>query len=125
MALNHICLLKEDTGNPYSDMVIVDNNLYLSGLIALDLETQQMLNGSIEEETKIILENLSKILVAYGSDMEHVIRVDVLLRDFSERDLMNEEYVRHFHHLPARLCYGDVGLHGVCKVEMAVIAQKL
>ena len=111
----------------YCDVVETEDGcLYLSGLVAMDLDTQEMRYGSIAEETKLVLDNLAVILERYGSDMDHVIRADVLLSDFSERDEMNAEYVRHFRpeQLPARICYGNVGLHGECKVEIAVIAAQ-
>ena len=49
-----------------------------------------------------------------------------MVRDFSERDKMNAEYLRHFdpRRLPARLCYGNVDLADSCKIEIAVIAIK-
>lgn len=127
MILEHTYLNGETpAGNPYSDVVIAGDQLYISGLVALDFESQEMRYGTITEETKLVLDNLAMILEQYGSDMEHVIRADVLLADFSERDEMNVEYVRHFPkgHLPSRLCYGNVGLHGECRVEIAVIAAK-
>lgn len=73
-----------------------------------------------------MLTNLKTLLERYGSDMDHVLRVDVLLRDFAQRDEMNAEYVRHFkpERMPARLCYGNVGLADQCKIEIAVTAVK-
>ena len=69
---------------------------------------------------------MEKILKDHGSDMEHVIRVDVILADFSQRNEMNAEYVKHFNpeRMPARVCYGNVGLAGGCKIEIMVIARK-
>ena len=127
MTLENTYLNGAPSGNAYCDVVVVDDRyLYISGLVALDLESQEMRYGTITQETKLVLDNLAVILERYDSDMEHVIRADVLLADFAQRDEMNAEYVRHFPagHLPARLCYGTVGLHGKCKVEIAVIAAK-
>ncbi len=115
----------EDHSTPYCDMVVTsDGMLYLSGLISQDMETGEIISGSIEEETCRILNNLASILARHGSDMAHVVRAEVLLRDFSERDRMNEEYVRHFppEAMPARLCYGDVSLAGTCRVEIMITA---
>lgn len=127
MSLEHIILSPEGSSSPYSDLVVVDDReLHLSGLIAMDLDSGEERYGSITEETRLVLSNLAVLLERYGSDMDHVIRATVLLADFSERDAMNAEYVRHFkpNRLPARLCFGDVGLHGKCKVEIAVTAVK-
>ena len=127
MPLEHITFAPEGEKSPYSDLVILDNReLHLSGLIAMDLDTEELRYGTVTEETRLILNNLSTLLERHGSDMDHVVRATVLLSDFSERDEMNAEYVRHFHprRLPARLCFGNVGLHGKCKVEIAVPAVK-
>lgn len=117
----------ENPSTPYCDLVVTEGKyLFLSGLISQDLESGEVIYGSITEETRRVLENLAVILERYGSDMEHVIRAEVLLKTFAERDEMNAEYVRHFkpESMPARLCYGDVGLHGECKVEIMVTAMK-
>lgn len=128
MPLEHIIFSPECGSAVYSDMVIVDGRkLCLSGLIAMDLESGEERYGTVTEETRLILKNLAVLLERYGSDMDHVVKTTVLLSDFSERDEMNVEYVRHFKpdHLPARLCFGNVGLHGKCKVEIAVDAVKI
>lgn len=126
MATNYI-KFSETSENPYSDLVMVDDQfLFLSGLISQDLKTGKVLNGDITFETKQVLENLETILQKYGSGMDHIIRIDVLLSNFSDRNEMNAEYVKHFlrGHLPARLCFGNVGLACDCKVEMAATARK-
>lgn len=117
----------EDHSAPYSDMVVMEGKyLFLSGLIAEDLGTREILSGDITFETKTVLDNLETILERYGSDMDHIVRLEILLRDFSERDVMNEEYRKHFNadHMPARLCFGDVGLAGTCKIEIMATAYK-
>ena len=126
MAIEYV-RFSDDQEVPYSDLVVVDGKtLYLSGLVAEDLDTQELSCGSITHETDKVLSNLKILLERYGSDMDHVVKVDVLLRDFSERDKMNAEYLRHFdpRRLPARLCYGNVDLTDSCKIEIAVIAIK-
>lgn len=112
---------------PYSDIVEVDNKfLFLSGLVSEDLESGDVLHGNIAAETSQVFTNLKGILEAHGSDMAHVIRVDVMLSDFSERDEMNAEYVKHFPEgrRPARVCFGGVDLAAGLKIEVTVIAAK-
>ena len=125
MALERISFL-EASQSPYSDLVVEGKYMFLSGLISQDMDNGEVVYGTVVEETRRILDNLAMLLERYGSDMEHVIKAEVLLKDFSERDEMNAEYVRHFKpgSLPARLCYGNVGLHGECRVEIAVTAVK-
>lgn len=124
---NKYIRLSDDHSAPYSDIVVVeDKYLYLSGLVAVDLDTGDWNYGDITHETRLVLDNLKTILEAHGSDMDHLIRCEVLLRDFSERDVMNVEYVKHFDpaHIPARLCYGNVGLAGESKIEIMATAIK-
>lgn len=112
---------------PYSDLVVVDNHLlFLSGLVSEDMEGGELLPGSMTAETRQTLSNLKTILERHGSDMEHIIRVDVMLSDFSLRNEMNTEYVKHFSpgRLPARVCFGGVDLAEGCKIEIMVIAAK-
>ena len=117
----------DDRSTPYCDMVVTEGKyMFLSGLVSQDLDTGELLYGDITFETRRVLDNLAVLLERHGSDMDHVIRCQVLLRDFSERDTMNAEYVRHFNSdtMPARLCSGNVGLAGECKVEIMVTAVK-
>ena len=116
----------DNTGYPFSDMVEVNGMLYLSGLISEDFDTGELVRGTVAEETRHIFKNLKWLLESAGSDLDHVVRVEVLLSDFSERDEMNEEYKKHFKpdHMPARLCYGGVDLAANCKIEIQVTAVK-
>lgn len=119
--------LQEPSEGPYSDLVVVDDKfLFLSGLVSEDFETGELVCGDIVTETRQALKNLAMILERFGSDMDHVVRVEVLLSDFSERDAMNGEYVKHFDpvHKPARLCYGGVDLADGCKIEIMATAVK-
>ena len=122
----HIIFIEEED-QPYSDIVVTEGKyLFLSGLVSEELSTRDEAYGSIEFETNRILDNLKVILERYGSDMDHVVRVDVVLAKWEYKDAMNAEYVKHFKRsrLPARICFGDVAIAGECKVEMAVIATK-
>ena len=125
MENKHIIFIEEED-QPYSDIVEVGDMLYLSGLVSEDLSTRDEAYGTIEFETNRILDNLKVILEQYGSDMDHVVRIDVILAKWADKNAMNAEYVKHFKRekLPARVCYGDVAIAGGCKVEMVVIATK-
>ena len=125
---NEYVYFTEDKSAPYSDMVVVNGDLmFLSGLVSEDLSTREEVYGDITFETKRTLDNLKVLLERYGSDMDHIVRIEVLLKDFADKGAMNEEYMKHFSsdHVPARLCYGGVDLAGECKIEMAVIATKI
>ena len=124
---NQYIVFMEDEAQPYSDIIVVDDKfLFLAGLVSEDLETRDEAYGTIEFETNRILDNLKVILEKYGSDMDHVVKIDVLVSKWEYKDAMNKEYVKHFkkEKLPARICYGNVAIAGECKVEMAVVATK-
>ena len=116
----------EDKSAPYSDAVKVGDMLYLSGLVSEDPVTREELYGDITFETRTTFNNLATFLNRLGSDMDHVVRVEVLLKDWADKAAMNEEYVKHFKpdHMPARVCYGGVDISGDCKIEIMVIAAK-
>ena len=119
--------LNEPNPAPYSDLVVVNGDLlFLSGMVSEDLETGDLLPGDITAETRQTLSNLKTVLERYGSDMDHVIRVEVILSDFAERDAMNAEYVKHFspQRLPSRVCFGGADLADGCKIEIMVTAAK-
>lgn len=119
--------LQEPNEGPYSDLVVVDDRfLFLSGLVSEDFETGELVSGDIATETRQTLNNLKMILEQYGSDMDHVVRLEVILADFSQRDAMNEEYVKHFDpaHKPSRVCFGGAALAEGCKIEILATAVK-
>lgn len=122
----YIRFYPDDADCPYSDVVVDGDTLYLSGLVSEDMDTGELLLGDMAGETRQVLNNLERILLQHGSDMGHVLRVDVLLKDFSLREEMNAEYIRHFpqERIPARVCYGGVDLAAGCKIEIVAIAKK-
>ena len=111
----------------YAEAVIVDDKyIYLSGLVSENIDTGELIDGDITSQTKRTLDNMEILLKKYGSDMDHVIRCEIVLKDFSERDEMNKEYMKHFSngHIPTRICYGNVVLSGTNKIEILATAIK-
>ena len=113
-------------GSVYCDAVIADDQIYLSGLISEDWDTGEIVHGTIEEETEQVMKNLKAMLERYGSGMDKLIRVEIFLSDFSERDRMNAVYVSKFPpgKIPARFCCGVNGLAAGCKVELMAHAYR-
>lgn len=72
--------------------MIVDNTIYLSGIVSENLMTGELMLGDIEYETEQVLKNLSSILEKHGSGMDKVIRVEIFLRDFKDKDRMDATY---------------------------------
>jgi endoribonuclease L-PSP, putative len=109
-------------GLPFSEAVRVGNMLYLSGQMGID-QSIDLVPGGIVEETRQALENIKRTLEKYGSSLEHVIKVTVMLADMSEWAEMNKVYVEYFSRkLPARSSFGTSGLALGGRVEIECIA---
>jgi len=109
-------------GLPFSEAVRVGNVLYLSGQLGRD-NSGKMVPGGIAAETRQTMENIKATLDRYGSSLDHVIKVTVMLTDMTEWEAMNNVYVTYFHkHLPARSALGANGLALGARVEIECIA---
>ncbi len=109
-------------GLPFSEAVRVGNMLYLSGQLGRDA-SGRMADGGIVAETRQTLENIKSTLERYGSSLDHVIKVTVMLADMTEWEAMNQVYVTYFRkHLPARSALGANGLALGARVEIECIA---
>jgi 2-iminobutanoate/2-iminopropanoate deaminase len=81
---------------PYSQAVQAGNLLFLSGQIALQKETGNLLAGNITDETNQVMKNLEEILKAAGLGFSHVVKCTIFLKDMATFPLVNEAYGRHF-----------------------------
>jgi 2-iminobutanoate/2-iminopropanoate deaminase len=109
-------------GLPFSEAVRVGTMLYLSGQIGMDT-SMKLVSGGIAAETQQTMENIKATLERYGSSLDHVIKVTVMLADMSEWEEMNKVYVTYFgKHLPARSAMGANGLAFGARVEIECIA---
>jgi len=108
---------------PYSQAVKTNGFLYLSGQVALDPKTNEMHAGDIRQQTERVLENIKGILEAAGSNLHHVVKTTVFLKDMNEFPAMNEVYARYFTSAPpARSTVQAVRLPKDALVEIEVIA---
>jgi 2-iminobutanoate/2-iminopropanoate deaminase len=107
----------------YSDGVIVDGLLYVSGQAAVDFKTSKFILGSIEEETHLTLNNIKAIVESAGASMEDVIKCTVHLSDISEFDRYNQVYEQYFSGIkPARTTVQSTLAEGI-KVEIDCIVK--
>jgi len=81
---------------PYSQAVRANGFVFVSGQVAIDPVTQQVISGDITAQTDRVLTNLSAILKAAGSGLEKVVRSTVFLKDMTDFAAMNEVYARYF-----------------------------
>jgi len=111
------------TGGPYSQAVIHNGLIYISGQGAIDPKTNELRLGTIEEESELALENIRIILEEAGSSIDKVLRVTVYLLDMKEYARFNEFYERHFQaDFPARTCVQAAKLPFGIRVEIDATA---
>ncbi|WP_343703768.1 Rid family detoxifying hydrolase [Chitinophaga sp.] len=107
----------------YSDALIVDGLLFVSGQASVDFTTSQFVKGTIEEETARTLDNIRAILEAAGAGMEDVVKCTVHLADIAEFDRYNAVYAKYFTGIrPVRTTVQSVLAEGL-KVEIDCIAK--
>ena len=108
---------------PYSQAVKANGFVFVSGQIAFDPATQQLIGGDIKQQTERVLENLKAIVTAAGSSFEKVVKCSVFLADMNEFAAMNEVYGKYFSSAPpARSTVQVARLPRDVKVEIDVIA---
>ncbi len=109
---------------PYSQAIRAGKTVYLAGQIAIDPKTKQLIaGGSIEDQTKLVLENLKAVLAADGLTMDHVVSTTVFMKDLNEFGKMNDVYATYFKATPpARATVEVARLPRDVKVEIAAIA---
>jgi len=108
---------------PYSQAIRANGFVFVSGQIALDPRTQELVPGDITAQTERALENVRAILQAAGSSLEKVVRTTVFLVDMNEFASMNQVYARYFRQdFPARSTVQAARLPRDVRVEIDVIA---
>src|SRR5688572_8089748 len=85
---------------PYSQAIKVGNTLYLAGQIPIDPKSNQVVVGTIEEETTLVLNNLKAVLEANGMSMGNVVSTTVFMKDLNDFPKMNTVYGTYFKEAP-------------------------
>lgn len=108
---------------PYSQAVKANGFVFVSGQIAFDPATHELVGGDIKQQTERVLENLKAIVTAAGSSFEKVVKCTVFLADMNEFAAMNEVYGKYFSAAPpARSTVQVARLPRDVRVEIDVIA---
>ena len=108
---------------PYSQAIKANGFVFVSGQVAFDPATQQVITGDISAQTERVINNLSGILKAAGSGLDKVVRATVFLKNMGDFAAMNEVYGRHFTSSPpARSTVEVARLPRDVLVEIDVIA---
>ncbi|MFC4220536.1 RidA family protein [Flagellimonas marina] len=111
---------------PYNQAVLVKDTLYISGQIALDPATGELLKGDVKAETKQSLENLKAILEAADMTFENVVKTSIFIKDMNQFSQINEVYGTYFNPetAPARETVEVANLPKFVNVEISMIAVK-
>ena len=112
------------TGAPYSQAVSYDDLLFVSGQGPVDPKTGEIVYGSLEEQVRLVLSNLSAILEAGGASLDDVLKITVFLADMDDFESMNTVYREYFKEdMPARTCIQAGRLPFDIMVEIDAIAR--
>src|SRR5690242_8642536 len=110
-------------GGHYSQAVVYNGLVFVSGQLPIDPHTGQRLTGSIDQQTEQCLKNIAEILQAAGSDLSRVLKMTVYVSDMELWSAVNEVYARVMgDHRPARAIVPVKELHYGFKIEIETIA---
>jgi 2-iminobutanoate/2-iminopropanoate deaminase len=108
---------------PYSQAIKANGFVFISGQVAFDPATGNLIDGGIEQQTEQVMKNLSAILAAAGSTWEKTVKTTVFLKDMSEFAQMNQTYEKFCKNAPpARSTVEVARLPKDVSVEIDVIA---
>ena len=108
---------------PYSQAVLINNTLYVSGQIAINPVSNLLVISSIIEETKQVLENLKQVLTAAEMSLENVVKTTIFLKSMDDFALVNQIYGEYFtKNFPARETVAVKTLPKDVNVEISAIA---
>ena len=110
---------------PYSQAILACNTLYISGQIAINPYTGELIKESVEAQIRQILENIKAILKEVEMDMSHVVKVSIFLSDMALYKKVNEVYGSYFREAPpAREAIQAAGLPMNADVVISCIAVR-
>lgn len=110
---------------PYNQAVMVNGTLYVSGQIAINPETQELVMDNIEDETRQVMKNLRAILLEAGMDFSHVVKCSIFLSSMGNFAKVNSVYGEAFtSDFPARETVEVSCLPKNVNVEISCIAVK-
>ena len=108
----------------YSQAIVSNGFVYCSGQVPLDPRTGELVGGSIADQTRRCLENLSAVLRAGGASLDDVVKVTAFLVDMGDFPEFNEAYSEFFgDEPPARATVAVAGLPKGAEVEIECIAH--
>ena len=110
---------------PYSQAVIANGFLFLSGQVAINPESGEVIQSSISEETQQVMRNIKALLLEAAYEFKDVVKTTIFLSDMSLFAEVNEVYGSYFEStFPARETIAVKGLPKGVNVEISMTAYK-
>ncbi len=108
---------------PYSQAIKINGLVFLSGQTPIDLATGELVPGDVTAQTQQVFKNLISVLTAAGTELKHVVRSGVFLKNMNDFAAMNVVYATFFpENPPARSTVEVARLPKDCLVEIEMIA---
>lgn len=109
---------------PYNQAVKAGDTLYISGQIPIKTESMELLNGTIKEETHLVMKHLEAILTAAEMSFEQVVKTSIFLDNMDDFGQVNEVYGSYFDNetAPARETVAVKTLPKSVRIEISMIA---
>lgn len=109
---------------PYSQAVVMDGWLFCSGQVPLDPDSGELVSGTIAEETRRSMDNLTAVLEAAGADWSKVVKTTCFLTDMGDFVEFNEAYADYVgEEPPARATVAVAALPKGARVEVECVAK--
>ena len=110
---------------PYNQAVLSGNTLYISGQIAIDQKSGELIIDSIKQETQLVMENLKTVLKEAGMTFENVIKSTIFISDMNNFSEINNVYASYFNKdtAPARETVEVSRLPKFVNIEISMIAS--
>jgi 2-iminobutanoate/2-iminopropanoate deaminase len=110
---------------PYNQAIEANGFLFISGQIAIDSATGELITCDLKKETLQVMKNLEVILKTAGLNFDAVVKTSIFLTAMNDFGIVNEVYGRFFgEHAPARETIQVAGLPKAVNVEISMIALK-
>ena len=111
---------------PYSQAVMIDNTLYVSGQVGFNINSSELIITNIEDETDQVMKNIKAVLNHVNFNFENVIKSTIFITDMNNFSKVNKVYGKYFDEksAPARETVEVSALPIGARVEISVIAKK-
>ena len=110
---------------PYSQAIEINDMIFTSGIIPINPANGTLVDGSIEEQTKQVFDNMKGLLEDAGSSLDKIIKTTVFIKNMNDFSRINEVYASYFTgDFPSRSCVEVARLPKDVLIEVEAIAYK-